>query len=204
MNFDIRRFLENYSHNVKDCGSYFQCPCPVHLGDGFAFVWWNESKAWHCFSHNCEETYGRGIKGLIKGVLKTYNDELVQKELSKYDFGNINVVNNSSIKINNRLSENSVIEKIPIYWCDEVANFGYTKELCNKYEIGGLKSKYGYINSVGYRIYNRFNNYLGYTARLLDSYRQYIFEKYGEMPSKWRHSRVLNVVKYYMENNGLI
>ena len=46
----------------------FRCPCPVHGGEGYSFVYYGDIQRWKCFSHHCEDQYGSHLRGLINAL----------------------------------------------------------------------------------------------------------------------------------------
>jgi hypothetical protein len=167
--------LSQLGCNPIDCGSYIKSSCPIHLGDNpGAFVYWKDG-GWKCFSRGCEEKYGRTITGLIRYLKEIHGDRfqhIQHADHTEYD-------------------KPIVVEKRPIYWSNVVASFGYTKQFCKKYEIGGLLTKNQHTFAISYRIYDRQGQYKGHTYRLLDGYRQWLLQKTGEIPPKWKHSKGL-------------
>jgi 5S rRNA maturation endonuclease (ribonuclease M5) len=68
--------------NYSDRGDYVnaKCPCKAHPGDNdnwTAFSFQYDTGKWACWSHHCEDAYGRDIVGLIRGAKEIPFDEAV-------------------------------------------------------------------------------------------------------------------------------
>ena len=86
----LRSFgLEEYYETSKE----IRAVCPIHKGDNkTAFRFNKETRTWVCFTHQCHETFGNDLIGLIKALTgKTFMEsvEYLQElvgEPSSYDY----------------------------------------------------------------------------------------------------------------------
>ena len=70
---NLSKFLKAINCPVSD-----RIPCPVHCGGNTSACSVNGNQGlyantWHCFSHNCHETFGRDLFGLVRGYLSRIN-----------------------------------------------------------------------------------------------------------------------------------
>jgi len=60
-------------------GAYLSGPAPCHGGDnptGFSFLY--EKNIWACWTHHCEEEYGKSLVGLIKAIKKVNTETAIE------------------------------------------------------------------------------------------------------------------------------
>jgi 5S rRNA maturation endonuclease (ribonuclease M5) len=116
---------------------------------------------------------------------------MVTKEIAAYTNTSCSVPGVASPVYND--TKVSVINEPPkLWWCKELEQLGYNRGFCRKYRVGGIKSRNDNVYALCYLVYDRNNNYVGYTKRLLDTYREFILKKTGQIPSKWLHSKGLH------------
>jgi DNA primase len=66
---NIEIIFEHLGIDVFDRGTYYNSPCPVHLGDNSGgFSWSKEHGVWKCFTHSCETTFGQDVYGLVRSM----------------------------------------------------------------------------------------------------------------------------------------
>lgn len=73
----IPKILETLNIEFKYKKGTYSFPCPVHGGDNHSACTIFEGKFdipnWACWTHQCQNTYGKGLYGFIKGVLSYRN-----------------------------------------------------------------------------------------------------------------------------------
>lgn len=199
--FDIIKYLESLGHQVTFHGNYIQSNCPIHGGDSpTAFTWWLETESFFCFTRRCCENQKRNACCLIAAILKVpLHHELVKETLRQYTSGNISSPNNdlgANYNYNN-LNNDIIAPRPQLYWCQEVALMGYDKSFCRKHRIGGLKSKSGHIYAVAFEVFDRHGRYCGYTKRLCEWFREFLWKKQQQydkdgnpvLSQKWKHCK---------------
>lgn len=185
--FDIITFLQDHDCHPIDCNVYVQSECPIHGGNNrTGFCYYKESGIWNCWTKGCGNDGKRNVNSLLK-LIYNGNKLKISEALQKY--GCNNTVPNSPSP--NDVEEKLKPKEIDLYWCPEVEKLGYTVDFCKKYEVGGVKSKKGNVYGIAYRVFDKDNNYLGHTTRLLDEFREVLYKKNGQMPAKWKHSKGL-------------
>ena len=198
--FDIVQFLIDRGFNPIVSNNYVQSNCPIHIGDNpTGFIYWLESGCWRCWTKSCHDKYGHTTRSLVAGLLKVpINDQKISIEMAKYNRDSIsNITNCGNYYTNDINSFQPLLVEPKLYWTKELINFNYSRKFCIKHRIGGLLNKHNNVTSIGFLIYDIDGHYIGYTKRTLESYRQYIYNKYNTMISKWIHSKGLKTNTYF-------
>ena len=71
---NIETILDEFGVDYKKNNRRLFGTCPVHEGDNssaFNCYTNNNIAVWMCHTHHCEEKYGKGIVGLVKGILSS-------------------------------------------------------------------------------------------------------------------------------------
>lgn len=157
---DVRFLVESLGFEIiRDTSKELRGSCKIHGGDNkTSFRFNKETRTWICFSHNCQETYGNDIIGLIKGALNVEFNGAIEylKSLVGDSFSHNlleyerNKEREKFIKSIKPLTPSFTIvneEKIRQYVSfrsDYFIKKGFSKDTLDNFEIGG-----GYVDSKG-------------------------------------------------------
>ena len=99
--------LDELCIKYSDRGSYVNAACPIlsHEGDNnnyTAFSFRYDIGQWACWTHHCEDHYGRDIIGLIRGIknipfdkavswLKKFIEDKIKTKISDIDINNLDI-----------------------------------------------------------------------------------------------------------------
>jgi len=114
--------LERFGVEYADRGGYVnaKCPVPSHTGDNdnpTAFSFRYDTGQWACWTHHCEDNYGRDIIGLVMAVKEIYFDKAVEwlkdfvEEQAQVSIDDIDI---NSINIEKKKPKHSLIIHKPL------------------------------------------------------------------------------------------
>jgi hypothetical protein len=178
------------------------CPCKQHGGDRdnqTAWSWRTDIGKWVCWSHQCQESRGNDIFGLVSSVLGTgFRDtvswiiETLEEKsinLSEKVADPVNLHRGTTLHIHEPLSEDNLkfLQPDPQY----LLNRGFDLDVLRKYEVG-LWSRPGTFmhDRVVFPIRDHEGVLIGYTGRTIHP-KEY-FDKRGIKYAKWVHARHYN------------
>lgn len=196
-NSNIHEVLELLGVEFSDRYKYLNGPCMVHGGDNItAWSWLIDKGIWRCFTHECEEEYGRDIFGLIRG-LKGLNAYDAKRWLEKRLGGGLSEEEKAELlehksnrefigharkkKKRTRVYNPSCLDKLLYH--DYLERRGYPEWLVHKYHAGvGSRVGRAMSNRIIFPLLNISNEIVGFTGRtILDDWQE------RRVP-KWRHS----------------
>lgn len=162
-------------------GDLIKIKCPIHGSDKLGnSVIYKNSGVWLCFSGSCHYDYSKNILGLIKGALKTSNQNYEFKDIMDLIDGISEVCpiqKQVSQPVNMFKDENSKpLTTIPsLYFIKR----GYNSEILTSYEVGDChKAPFDNRAIIPVRYIN--GEYMGFTSRI----------HWGECPlCKYYHSK---------------
>ncbi len=153
-NENIEMIFDHMGIDVYDRGTYYNCPCPVHVGDNpGGFSWSKELGIWKCFTHNCHHDYGHDIYGLVRategldfvGAIKflknlvdtEYNDETIERIRNKKIIKETNLVKKKVIPEESldRLSWDPIIESYMI------KERGFSRPVLEEFDVRYAKTQ---------------------------------------------------------------
>ena len=153
-NENIEMIFDHMGIDVYDHGTYYNCPCPVHLGDNpGGFSWSKELGIWKCFTQNCHLDYGHDIYGLVRAIEKLdfvdaikflknlvrleYNDETIERIRNKKVINEANIVKKKIIPEEslNRLEWDPIIES---YMVEER---GFSRPVLKEFDVRYAKKQ---------------------------------------------------------------
>jgi 5S rRNA maturation endonuclease (ribonuclease M5) len=166
------RLDEVLDHFGVDYGSdesrYF-CACPIHEGDNeqaCSIFYGHQADVinWACYTHHCEDAYGKGIFNFIRGLLeRRYNKpqkmghaiQWVEKFLNFKDDGSfddegykdkvdfikmVRSLNTNNNHTETKIHRSSVLNNIEIP-SQHFIDRGYSSEILRRYDVGTCKKK---------------------------------------------------------------
>jgi len=178
---NIQNILNHFEVPHRVIGSRITMACPIHSGDNQSgccifLDGQKESGNWKCWTNACEETYGYGIIGFVRGLLsknETVTFEYTKEWIKLFCSHNKHVFTVSAKEFTSRISEpistmnriqfrNSVV--IPAkYYVDR----GYKAATMNKFDVGlCLNRKNPFYMRIVVPVYDEFGyNVIGQVAR---------------------------------------
>ena len=190
----ITRVLDALGIDYNENYKYLTAPCPIHGGDREdAFSWHLDYNMFQCFSRGCQETFGKDIFGLIRGVLECSFPASVQflKDLfNGEDVGDAKEL--LDLKENKQFVANSKRKEIKIFSEDTLSRLaydaylegrGYPRELVENYQAGVPSTNYKRMsNRIIFPIRDAEGRIVGFTGRTL--HEDWKDRRIG----KWEHS----------------
>jgi len=158
----LELLLEHFKLDYTQHHNRYSFACPLHGGDNETAlnIFISGSKIvgnWKCFTHNCDETYGKGILGFVKGMLsiqarrkvsfgeavkwsKNFVGGIVtipeESAVNYDDFINITgYINKNNTKLDGELSKEEFRKQISIP-ADYYLKRGYKPETLDRFDIG--------------------------------------------------------------------
>jgi len=196
-NFRIEEILDALGIDYREKYHSFVGSCHVHGGDRMdAFSWDTDRGGWKCFSHNCDNTYGSDVYGLIRGMKKcTFGEaikwikRLINTNLSKEEIKKLKDSRSNKDFIVYARKKKHSIKTYPASCLDRLGKHayllgrGFSQETIDRYHIG-------YCAIPGMFMYNRivfpcvnFNGEIvGFTGRTADE------DWEAKCIPKWKHS----------------
>lgn len=156
---NIEQILDYFNADYKIYFNKIRTRCLVHDGpDENMTIYTGENSNWQCYSHHCEQQYGRGLFGLIKGILSTQegievsnhetyqwivnffnispeNLEAYQENDTRAFIRTLNILNKENVN-NNKICDRKTVRdrlKIPAQYFIER---GFSPEILDRYDIG--------------------------------------------------------------------
>ena len=193
----FRNLLEKLGINARYNSGVFKCSCPVHDGDNpTGFSMYNNTGVWTCWTHGCQDKWGKSARGLIaamldkNGIPMSVDQFLKSEELYLDDV--IREEGIKSIKYDSVvMSREEYLEKVKIP-CKYYLNRGFKENTLSKFDIGTYTSSKNKMlkGSAIIPVYN--NSYTGiiaYSARKNTTNKNF---RWHHMKGSWRSNCLYN------------
>jgi len=212
---DFSCILNHFKIPYADKGSFLNtcCPLPGHTGDGdnwSAFSFQYDTGMWACWTHHCEERYGRDVIGFVKGMRECSFKEAVEwlqnfmSDTKNLDVSEISIDDVPDTK--KRKKESIVIHRpIPdmmldyLDYSDDSSGMlymlgrGFSKSVLKKFEVGYWERFGTYMHKrVIIPVRDAEGRIVFFTGRTLEP--KEVWSDKSKDISKWLHAR--NYVKY--------